>query len=83
MKIKGVQTIDIDIEISKEEMNRIAIEALCKLYKWNSEWYITDGQIYDDTVLYTTHSWINKTFVRDATAHDEFVFNTIKQLKIK
>jgi hypothetical protein len=79
MKIKGVRTVDI--EISTEEMNRIATEALCKLFGWNSEWYIENGKVCDDKVYATSHSWVGSAPIRDATQQDEFVFKTIKQLR--
>jgi len=79
MQIKGLR--NVDIEISTEEMNRIAIAAICKLFDWSSQWYIEGGKVLDDRVYTSSHVWVERVTIRGATRQDEFVYNTIKQLK--
>lgn len=68
MQITATQTLNL--QISKEEQKRIAIQTLREAAKWVSGNYIADGQLMLRETYSTTHSWDEDIVVRDATVLD-------------
>ena len=68
MQITATQTLNL--QISKEEQKRIAIQTLREAAKWVSRNYIADGQLMLRETYSTTHSWDEDIVVRNATVLD-------------
>lgn len=75
----------VEIELSAQEANKIAIQRICDVTGWKQGWYI--GQIEDeDWVLetveaHTTHPFEFTDKIRAAGQKDLFIRNLIQSLK--
>jgi hypothetical protein len=78
----------IAVELSTEAANKIAIQRLCDVFDWNTEWYIgtkqgESGTLYveKNVEAYTTHSFNYNIKIRLATPQDLVIFDLINKLK--
>ena len=85
MKITVKKTKKFEIDISKEQVQEIAMKAIKKVLKLPDEnLYImyrgnTKFLCYDEEV-YTSHSFDIRREIRQATGEDEFLLNLLEKL---
>ena len=75
----------VEVLLSAAEANRIAIQRVCDVCNWNSDWYLArhDGSTFviEEVQAYTTHSFSYEKTIREACADDIMTFNLIDKLK--
>lgn len=81
MKVDGVKTIRETIEISNDEVKRIAFTYISDKTGWRKDWYIKDGKVCRDVEYCTSHCWDETEEIRDATEEDVIAYKFISRLK--
>jgi len=72
MKITTEQTSPVEVTLNEEDQRNIAASYLEKVFNWNREYYIKNGEVKVNVVRYSSHSWNSVETVRKATARDTF-----------
>lgn len=89
--ISGRQVKDVEIEISDREINHLARNVLLSLINLppvrnpydSPDHYLKDGNVMKVWEEYTSHSWTERTKVREATPLDIAVFTVLDAMKTK
>jgi len=89
--ITGRQVKHIEVEISERQVNHLARNVLLSLIgvppvrnEYDSpDHYLEDGKVMRAWEEWTSHSWINRAKVRDATPLDIAVFAVLDEMKRK
>jgi len=72
MKITTEQTSPVEVTLNEEDQRNIAASYLEKVFNWNREYYIKNGDVKVNVVRYSSHSWNSVETVRKATDRDTF-----------
>ena len=72
MKITTEQTSPVEVTLNEEDQRNIAATYLEKVFNWNREYYIKNGEVKVNVVRYSSHSWNTVETVRKATNKDTF-----------
>jgi hypothetical protein len=72
MKITTEQTSPVEVTLNEEDQRNIAASYLEKVFNWNREYYIKNGEVKVNVVRYSSHSWNSVETVRKATDRDTF-----------
>jgi len=72
MKITTEQTSPVEVTLNEEDQRNIAASYLEKVFNWNREYYIKNGEVKVNVVRYSSHSWNSVETVRKATDRDAF-----------
>lgn len=78
MKVRG--SVDFDVNISKDEAKRIAVELIEKARNWSPGYVIHKGNVCNFETYNTSHSWDEMTIVRAATDEDIFTYKLIQDI---
>ena len=72
MKIKTQHTTPVEVTLNEEDQKNITATYLEKVFNWNREYFIEDGNVKINIVRYSSHSWNSVETVRKATNRDTF-----------
>lgn len=72
MKITTEQTSPVEVTLNEEDQRNITATYLEKVFSWNREYYIENGEVKVNIVRYSSHSWNSVETVRKATNRDIF-----------
>ena len=78
MKIKLNQLIEVDL--TSEQQKQIAYVFLQGKYDWSPDYIVRDDKIFWPRTRYSSHSWIEDVYIRDATEIDLFLANIFKNV---
>lgn len=70
-----------DITLTDEEVNKIFLQKLYRLFKWNEDYFIEDGNVVEYREVYTSHRFDMKEIIRPATREDYDALETINNIK--
>tara|TARA_B100000902_G_scaffold10238_1_gene12516 strand:- start:697 stop:948 length:252 start_codon:yes stop_codon:yes gene_type:complete len=72
MKIKTQHTTPVEVTLNEEDQKNITATYLEKVFNWNREYFIEDGNVKINIVRYSSHSWNSIEVVRKANSRDVF-----------
>lgn len=78
MRVRG--TVDFDVNISKDEAKRIAVELIEGARNWLPGYVIHKGNVCTVKTYATSHSWDEVSIVRTATDEDIFTYKLIQDI---
>ena len=79
MTVRG--TTSVEVQISPEEEKRIVIDYLCRKFDWSPAYYIELDQVVHQVLFETSHSWLEKSIVRQATEMDHNIYEIIQAIR--
>ena len=77
----------VEVLLSTDEANRLAIQCICNVSNWNPDWYLKQKQSLDSIFVteevqaHTTHSFSYEKTIREASAEDIMIVNLLGKLK--
>ena len=80
MKIKTQHTSPIEVTLNEEDQKNITATYLEKLWNWNRDYFIENGQVKVNITHYSSHSWDTVELVRKATSRDIFAEKVFQHL---
>ena len=80
MKITTQQTSPVEVTLNEEDQKNIAATYLEKLWNWNREYFIENGQVKVNITHYSSHSWDTVDLVRKASSRDVFAEKVFQHL---
>ena len=72
MKITTEQTSPVEVTLNEEDQKNITATYLEKVFNWNREYFVEDGNVKINIVRYSSHSWNSIEVVRKANSRDVF-----------
>ena len=81
MKIKASTLVEVDL--SEEEQQKIALAYLYKIYNWKESYHISEEKVYHTVVMHGHDVWSDEVFIRYATDDDYVVGSLLCKLKKK
>ena len=79
MKITATQ--ELEISISEKEQERIALNYLFNKFDWKSEYFISEGYVYETVIYRSSHSFRDLKKIREATVRDLHIEKIIESIK--
>ena len=80
MKITTQQTSPVEVTLNEEDQKNIAATYLEKLWNWNREYFIENGQVKVNITHYSSHSRDTVDLVRKASSRDVFAEKVFQHL---
>jgi len=82
MKVTGIKSERVNIEIADREITDIIINKIHKAFNIPTQtWINNEGILMKWTEYHTSHSWTEDTVVREATEEDKAAFLVMSKLK--
>jgi hypothetical protein len=70
----------IDVELTREQKKQAAYDFLQDKYDWSPDYIIKNNKIFWPRTRYSSHSWIEDVYIRDATEIDLFLASIFKNV---
>ena len=68
------------VEITDIEAHQLTLRIMRNLFKWPDTMSIVDGNVIREETCRTSHSFTQRSVIREATAEDHFVSSTISKI---
>lgn len=75
----GVQKVELDL--TEDEVRRIAIRYLCYKFDWSEDYFIEGDDVCRIVSYSTSHRWEQKESIRKATQSDKHIYYILQDFK--